>query len=100
MPALPPLAAVRVFEAAARYENYSRAAEELALTQGGVSYQIKLLEERLGAQLFQRKGRGMVLTDLGRRIAPRVTEAFTTLNDAFSMARAENEGVLGITAPH
>ncbi|HEX7852728.1 MAG TPA: LysR substrate-binding domain-containing protein [Sphingobium sp.] len=98
MAPLPPLAAIRAFEAAARHENFSRAAEELALTQAGVSYQIKLLEERLGAQLFQRKGRGMVLTDLGRRIAPRVTEAFTTLNDAFSMARAENEGVLGITA--
>lgn len=97
---LPPLAAIRAFEAAARHENFSRAAEELALTQAGVSYQIKLLEDRLGAQLFMRRGRGIMLTDIGRRIAPRVTEAFATLSDAFSMARAENEGVLGITAPH
>src|SRR5262245_55727573 len=98
MPQLPPLAAVRVFEAAARHENYNRAAEELALTQAGVSYQIKLLEERLGAQLFMRKGRGMVLTALGKRIAPRVTEAFALLGDAFAAVQAENESVLSITA--
>lgn len=97
MPSLPPLAAVRVFEAAARHENYSRAAEELALTQAGVSYQIKLLEDRLGAQLFLRKGRGVVLSALGRRIAPRVSEAFALLDEAFSTVRAENEAVLNIT---
>jgi LysR family glycine cleavage system transcriptional activator len=97
MPPLPPLAAIRVFEAAARHENYSRAAEELALTQAGVSYQIKLLEERLGTQLFVRKGRGMALTPLGKRIAPRVSDAFALLGDAFATVRAENETVLSIT---
>jgi len=96
---LPPLAAVRVFEAAARHENFSRAAEELAMTQAGVSYQIKLLEERLGAQLFVRRGRNMVLTALGRRIAPRVSEAFGGLGEAFALVRAENEHVLTISAP-
>jgi LysR family glycine cleavage system transcriptional activator len=93
------LSAVRAFEAAARHENFSRAAEELGMTQAGVSYQMKLLEERLGAPLFLRKGRGMVLTDLGRRIAPRVTEAFTALGEAFAIARAESDTILGITAP-
>ena len=53
------------------------------MTQAGVSYQMKLLEERLGAPLFVRKGRCMVLTELGRRIAPRVTDAFTALGEAF-----------------
>lgn len=96
---IPPLSAVRVFEAAARHENFSRAAEELAMTQAGVSYQMKLLEERLGAPLFVRKGRNMVLTDLGRRIAPRVTEAFAALGEAFAVARTENASVLAITAP-
>jgi len=96
---IPPLSAVRAFEAAARHENFSRAAEELAMTQAGVSYQMKLLEERLGAPLFVRKGRCMVLTDLGRRIAPRVTEAFTSLGEAFAIARAETASVLAITAP-
>ena len=69
------------------------------MTQAAVSYQMKLLEERLGAPLFIRRGRGMALTDLGRRIAPMVTEAFVTLGKAFANARAESEGVLGITAP-
>lgn len=96
---IPPLSAVRAFEAASRHENFSRAAEELAMTQAGVSYQIKLLEERLGARLFVRKGRGMILTDLGRRIAPRVTDAFTVLGEAFAIARTESDSILGITAP-
>jgi len=96
---IPPLAAVRVFEAAARHENFSRAAEELAMTQAAVSYQMKLLEERLGTPLFVRRGRGMALTDLGRRIAPRVTDAFTTLGEAFAVARTESSGILSITAP-
>lgn len=96
---IPPLAAIRVFEAAARHGNFSRAAEELAMTQAAVSYQMKLLEERLGAPLFARRGRGMALTDLGRRIAPMVTEAFTTLGKAFADARAEGDAVLAITAP-
>ena len=99
MQPIPPLAAVRAFEAAARHENFSRAAEELAMTQAGVSYQMKLLEERLGAPLFVRKGRGMVLTDLGRRIAPRVSEAFATLGEAFAIALRESDTILGITAP-
>ena len=99
MPPIPPLSAVRAFEAAARHENFSRAAEELGMTQAGVSYQMKLLEERLGAPLFFRKGRCMELTDLGRRIAPRVTDAFTALGEAFAIAWAENASVLAITAP-
>ena len=99
MQPIPPLSAVRAFEAAARHENFSRAAEELGMTQAGVSYQMKLLEERLGAPLFVRKGRGMVLTDLGRRIAPRVSEAFTALGEAFAIARTESDSILGITAP-
>jgi len=99
MQPIPPLSAVRAFEAAARHENFSRAAEELAMTQAGVSYQMKLLEERVGAPLFVRKGRGMVLSDLGRRIAPRVTEAFIALGEAFAIARTESDTILGITAP-
>ncbi len=99
MSQIPPLAAVRVFEAASRHGNFSRAAEELAMTQAAVSYQMKLIEDRLGVPLFQRVGRGIVLTDHGRRIAPQVTSAFDTLGDAFASVRAENESVLTITAP-
>ncbi len=96
---LPPLAAVRVFEAAARVGNFTRAAEELGMTQAAVSYQVKLLEERLGVPLFARSGRGIALTDMGKRIAPQVTAAFDTLGDAFAAVREENESILTITAP-
>jgi LysR family glycine cleavage system transcriptional activator len=99
MSALPPLAAVRVFEAAARHENFTRAAEELAMTQAAVSYQMKVLEERLGTALFVRRGRGMALTDLGRRIAPQVSGAFHSMREAFAIARSENDTILSVTAP-
>jgi LysR family glycine cleavage system transcriptional activator len=96
---LPPLAAVRVFEAAARHGNFTRAAEELGMTQAAVSYQMKLLEERVGAPLFARSGRGIMLTDLGRRIAPQITTAFDAMGDAFAAVHAESESVMRITAP-
>src|SRR5918994_2024176 len=67
-PRLPPLSAVRAFEAAARLGSFTRAAEELAMTQAAVSYQIKLLEERVGAPLFLRRPRQVVLTDTGLRL--------------------------------
>ena len=94
---LPPLAAVRVFEAAARLLHFTRAAEELGMTQAAVSYQIKLLEERLGAALFQRTGRGVALTAAGARVAPLVTTAFDGLDEAFRLVRDEAEEVLTVT---
>lgn len=96
---LPPLAAVRVFEAAARHLNFTRAADELGLTQAAVSYQIKLLEERLGVKLFVRSGRGLAMTDVARRIAPQVIGGFDMLGDAFGSIRDEAASVLTITAP-
>lgn len=96
---LPPLAAVRVFEAAARHLHFTRAAAELGMTQAAVSYQIKLLEERLGAKLFVRDGRGLALTDLAKRISPQVTGAFDLLGDAFGSIRDEAASVLTISAP-
>jgi LysR family glycine cleavage system transcriptional activator len=94
---LPPLSAVRVFEAAARRQNFTQAAAELGMTQAAVSYQIRLLEERLGVPLFARiKGR-VSLTDAGRRIAPLVAAAFETLEDAFSGIVAEDQALLSIS---
>jgi LysR family glycine cleavage system transcriptional activator len=95
---LPPLPAVRVFEAAARHENFTLAAAELGMTQAAVSYQIKLLEERLGGPLFLRAKRRVMLSEIGRKIAPLVSGAFDTLDDAFAHARAEESGVLAITS--
>src|SRR3546814_10876035 len=95
---LPPLAAIRCFEAAARLQSFTRAAEELGMTQAAVSLQIKHLEERLGAKLFLRGARGVTLTEIGRRVAPAVTEAFAGLRAAFADLREGVEGVLCITA--
>lgn len=97
MSKLPPMSAVRVFEAAARHQSFTRAAEELGMTQAAVSYQIKLLEERVGAPLFLRKPRQVVLTETGRRLAPGVTEAFALLSEAYAAARADTGGTLSIS---
>jgi LysR family transcriptional regulator, glycine cleavage system transcriptional activator len=94
---LPPLSAVRVFEAAARHQNFTAAAVELGMTQAAVSYQIKLLEERLGAALFRREKKRVVLTEAGGRAAPALTRAFDTIDAAFAAVRAEDEGLLTIS---
>lgn len=94
---IPPLAAVRVFESAARHENFTTAAAELGMTQAAVSYQIKLLEERLGVPLFLREKRRVTLSEAGRRIAPLVAGAFDTLSDAFSAVLADDEAMLKIS---
>src|SRR5687767_5825115 len=95
---LPPLAALRAFEAAARHQSYTRAAEELFMTQAAVSYQIKLLERQLGIALFRKSGRRVVLTDEGRRLGGVVIEAFGRMRDAVAAEVAWSEAVLAITA--
>jgi LysR family transcriptional regulator, glycine cleavage system transcriptional activator len=94
---LPPLTAVRAFEAAARHASFTKAADELGMTQAAVSYQIKLLEERVGAPLFLRRPRQVTLTDAGRRLAPQVSQAFETLSAAFAETRAGTGETLAIT---
>ena len=80
---LPPLSAIRAFEAASRHLSFTKAGDELGMTQAAVSYQIKLLEERLGFQLFTRKARRIELTDHGAQLATRVIDAFSGLRSAF-----------------
>ena len=94
---LPPLPAIRAFEAAARHGSFTKAAEELGMTQAAVSYQIKLLEERVGAPLFLRKPRQVTLTEVGQRMAPAITEAFALIGDAYATARSGAEGVLCVS---
>jgi DNA-binding transcriptional LysR family regulator len=65
---LPPLNALRVFDAAARHQAFGKAAEELHVTHGAVSRQIKLLEDSLGMALFERRNRGVFLTDRGKQL--------------------------------
>jgi len=94
---LPPLAAIRVFEAAARHLSFTKAAAELGMTQAAVSYQIKVLEERVGAPLFLRKPRQTLLTDVGQRLAPAVTEAFGLISEAYTAAKGGADGLLCIS---
>ncbi|KLN60112.1 LysR family transcriptional regulator [Kiloniella spongiae] len=94
---LPPLSSLRVFEAAARHGSFTRASEELGMTQAAVSYQMKILEERVGTPLFLRRPRQVVLTETGQRIAPIITEAFELLRAAFVMAEDTSHNFLSIT---
>ena len=97
MSTLPPLTAIRAFEAVARHLSFTRAAEELGMTQAAVSYQIRILEERVGAPLFLRKPRQIALSELGARLAPDVSEAFDKLRSVFAESRDRTEGTLAIT---
>lgn len=73
---LPSLNALRAFEAAARHEGFVGAAEELHVTRGAVSRQVKLLEEQLGLPLFHRTGQGVILSGAGRRLLPVLSDSF------------------------
>ncbi len=83
---LPPMQALRAFEAAARTGSLTRAAEALHLTHGAISHQIKSLEADLGVRLVERAGRGVRLTDEGERLAGRVRSALSELADAMREA--------------
>ncbi len=73
---LPPLNAVRAFEAAARHLSFTEAAEELHVTQAAISHQVKSLETYLGLKLFRRLNRALVLTDEGQSYLPPVRRIF------------------------
>lgn len=78
-----PLNAIRAFEAAARHKSFTRAADELNVTHGAVSKQIRILEELVGFPLFERAGKGMRLTPRGRELAEEATRGFVVLERAF-----------------
>lgn len=97
---LPPLAALRAFEAAARHRHYSDAARELGLTASAVSHQIKRLEENLGAALFERHEGGMRLTAFGRRYLGPVQGTLYELAAVTGALRREvAEGPVLLVAP-
>jgi LysR family transcriptional regulator, glycine cleavage system transcriptional activator len=97
-PQLPPLTALRAFEAVARHLSFTKAAEEIGMTQAAVSYQIRMLEERFGSPLFLRLPRQVELTDAGRQLAPAVTEAFGLISEAYAAAKTGGQGTLTISA--
>ncbi|MES2870066.1 MAG: LysR family transcriptional regulator [Pseudomonadota bacterium] len=78
---LPPLNALRAFEATARLSSVSQAAEQLNVTHGAVSRQLKVLEEHLGVSLFVKEGRGLKLTEAGIRLRDASSEAFERLRN-------------------
>jgi len=91
-PVLPPLNALRAFEAAARHESFARAAQELGVTPAAISHQVKALEQWLGARLFLRKAQGLDLTEIGRASLPGFARAFDALGAAVQDLRAEAPG--------
>jgi len=86
-PRLPSLIALRSFEAAARFENFSRAAAELHITHGAVSRAVRLLEEDLDVLLFERRNRRVYLTDAGRTLASAVSQGFSVMRQAVDALR-------------
>lgn len=95
---LPPLYALRAFEAAARHTSFTRAAEELSITQSAVSRHIRTLEDHFACRLFQRNGRNLQLTETARALLPGVRDGFQALERACSTVLAE-EGILRMKAP-
>ena len=89
---LPPLNALKAFEAAARLGSVTAAAQELSVTHGAVSRQIRALEAHFDATLFERAGRGLVLTRHGRQLHAGVSEAFTTLRASCRALSREIKG--------
>lgn len=84
---LPPLNALKAFEAAARHESFTRAAEELCVTQGAVSHQVKALEAELGIKLFNRERQRLIITEAGR-------EYLTVLRDSFDRIAVGTERLI------
>ena len=95
---LPPLYALRAFEAAARHSSFTRAGEELSITQSAVSRHIKTLEAHFACRLFQRTGRTLQLTEAARLLLPGVREGFSALERACTTLRAEDD-ILRMKAP-
>ncbi|WP_375338448.1 transcriptional regulator GcvA [Variovorax paradoxus] len=96
---LPPLNALRAFEATARHLSVKNAADELCVTPGAVSQLVKTLELHLGVQLFRRVNRGVFLTDAGQAYLPPVRNAFRQISDATQKVAVPAEtGLLTVSA--
>lgn len=97
---LPPLNALRIFEVAGQFKSFSKAAENLCITQSAVSKQVKSLEENLGTRLFYRKERGVILTDSGQRLLDTVSRSLGALElgvqEFYSL---KNKQMLNVNVP-
>lgn len=96
---LPPLTALRAFDAAARHMSFAKAADELSVTPAALSFQIKSLEDHLGAPLFHRLNRAVALTEAGANLAPGASDGFRTLAAAWrATQRLQDDQKLTVTA--
>lgn len=89
---LPPLNAIRAFEAAARHGSFTAAASELCVTVTAISHQVRQLEATVGQKLFERSGRAVVLTEAGQTVFPQLRQGFDQMADAFAAIRPNAEG--------
>lgn len=89
---LPPLNAIRAFEAAARHESFTAAANELCVTVTAISHQVRQLEAMLGRKLFERSGRAVVLTAEGQAMFPLLRDGFDRMASAFAAIRPPADG--------
>src|ERR1700747_1164808 len=101
-PRLPPLNALKTFEAAARHESFTRAAEELCVTQGAVSQQVKALEAQLAIKLFNRERQRLIITEAGRDYLTVVRDALDRIAVGTErLLQRQNAGVLTVsTSPY
>ena len=97
-PRLPPLNALKAFEAAARHESFTRAAEELCVTQGAVSHQVKALESELAIKLFNRERQRLIITEAGRDYLATVRDALDRIAAGTErLLQRQNAGVLTVS---
>jgi LysR family glycine cleavage system transcriptional activator len=100
MKRLPPLNALRVFDSAARHLSFTKASEELFVTQAAVSHQIKSLEDFLGLKLFRRRNRSLLLTEEGQSYYLDIKEIFSDISDATRKLLARSaKGALTVSLP-
>ncbi|QIH08131.1 MULTISPECIES: LysR substrate-binding domain-containing protein [unclassified Pseudomonas] len=94
--AFPPLNSIKVFESVARLGNLAAAAVELHVTAGAVSQQLKTLQGALAVELFEKRGRQLVLTDAGRVFHQRIAHALTDIGDAVAVLQAPAQAMPGV----
>src|SRR2546423_7836403 len=95
---LPPLNALKAFEAAARHESFTRAAEELCVTQGAVSHQVKALEAELAVKLFNRERQRLIITEAGKDYLTVVRDALDRIAIGTErLLQRQNAGVLTVS---
>ncbi|TJW78568.1 LysR family transcriptional regulator, partial [Neisseria gonorrhoeae] len=91
---LPPLNALRAFEAAARHLSFKRAAQELHVTPAAVGQQVKALEARLGVRLFERLHKQLILTAAGQSYLPGISDGFRRIADATAQLKPQGAVLL------